>query len=78
MFMSARDFAWLVVRHASFLFVSLFEGNRDGSGEGGGGKILKDALLGVFRGFWVGARYGTTKVVVRVLEDLRSFWAWDD
>ena len=33
-----------------FLVCFLLEGNRDGSGEGGGGKILEEALLRAFVG----------------------------
>ena len=48
---------------------------------GGGGKILEEALLMGLGGFLgVVARWGstTTKRVVRVLEDLQSFWVRDD
>ena len=67
----------------SFLFVSLLDGaNRDGSGEGRGGRILKDALSRGLEGVLGGGgpRGGPQKgfVRVRVLEDLRSFWAWND
>ena len=54
--------------------------NSDRSGEEGRGKILEEAFLRGFEGFfgWLGARWGTTKRLARVLKDLRSFWAQSD